>query len=109
MEIPSAAGTTYRNRILASLSGETIRNLAPHLQPVTLKVNQILYSPNQKVQDVYFLESGICSIVVNLKDGSTVEVGIIGREGFVGAPVVLGTSRSPNSAFIQIAGTGYKV
>jgi CRP-like cAMP-binding protein len=60
------------------LSESVIGSLAPHLEPVTLKVRQILYSPDKKIEHLYFLETGICSIVVNLKEGSTVEVGSLG-------------------------------
>lgn len=42
-------------------------------------------------------------------DGMTIEVGIIGRDGFVGAPVILGADHSPNHAFMQIPGHGYTV
>jgi CRP-like cAMP-binding protein len=91
------------------LSDTTIKNLAPHLEPVTLNLKQILHPPDVDIRDVYFLETGICSIVVGMKDGTTVEVGIIGRDNFVGMPVLLGTGRSRNCAFMQLAGAGYKV
>lgn len=58
---------------------------------------------------MFFPEAGICSIVAAMEDGMTIEVGIIGRDGFVGAPVVLGADHSPNRSFMQIAGHGYKV
>jgi CRP-like cAMP-binding protein len=56
-----------------------------------------------------FLEDGICSIVVTMEDGSTIEVGIIGNDGLVGLPAVLGAGHSPNRCFIQIPGSGYAV
>lgn len=61
------------------------------------------------VETVYFLESGICSIVVTMEDGSSVEVGIVGRESYVGMPAVLGTGHSPQRSFIQVAGSGYSI
>jgi hypothetical protein len=87
---------TYKNRVLASLPASDITRLAPHLSPVIFKRNQTLHDPGQRVDTVYFLEEGICSIVVSMGNGSTVEVGIIGRDGFVGLPAVLGTNHSPN-------------
>jgi CRP-like cAMP-binding protein len=100
---------SYRNSLLASLPALAIKRLAPHLVPLTFKRNQILHDPGQTIETVYFLEDGICSIVVAMEDGSTVEVGIIGRDGFVGLPAVLGTGHTPNRSFIQLPGSGFSV
>jgi CRP-like cAMP-binding protein len=55
---------------------------------------------------VYFLESGFASVVAVQSNGKQVEVGLIGREGMTGLPIVLGNHRSPHSIYIQAAGTG---
>ena len=99
----------YRNRVLASLPAPDLARLAPYLSPRTFTRNQILHDAGQTVDTVYFLEDAICSIVVTMENGSTIEVGVIGRDGFVGMPAVLGAGHSPNRCFIQIAGTGYVV
>ena len=83
--------------------------LRPHLSPVTLKVNRTLHDAGQIIDTVYFLEEGICSVVVTMSDGNTVEVGMTGRDGFVGLPAALGTECSPNRAFIQVPGHGFSV
>ena len=106
---PSKNPPRYKNRVLASLPAAESERLRPHLSPVTLKRNRTLHDPGQVVETVYFLEEGICSVVVAMKNGSTVEVGITGRDGFVGLPAVLDTCHSPNRSFIQIAGHGYSV
>jgi CRP-like cAMP-binding protein len=100
---------TYRNRILASLSASDMNRLAPHLSPLDLELNQTLHNPGEAVRTVYFMEEGICSIVVTMKDGATVEVGVVGCDGFVGTPAVLGTESSPNHSFVQIPGHGYSI
>jgi CRP-like cAMP-binding protein len=79
------------------------------LLPVVLPRNLTLHEPGEHVDTVYFLEAGICSIVAMMENGITVEVGSIGRDGFVGAPVVLGVDHSPNRCFMQIPGHGFKV
>jgi len=99
----------YKNRVLASLPAAEIKRLAPHLSPVALMVNRTLHDAGQTIDSVYFLEDGVCSIVATMASGNTVEVGIIGREGFVGLPAVLGTQASPNRAFMQIPGHGYSI
>jgi CRP-like cAMP-binding protein len=100
---------SFKNRVLASLPPDLMKRLAPHLNAVTLKLNRTLHDPGQMVETVYFLEEGICSVVVTMETGSTIEVGITGRDGFVGMPAVLGTGHSPNRSFIQIPGHGFSV
>jgi CRP-like cAMP-binding protein len=99
----------FRNRILAALPAPEVARLAPHLSPRTFKRNQTLHDLGQIVEIAYFLEDGVCSIVTTMEDGGTVEVGMVGREGFVGVTALLGEGNSPYRSFIQIAGTGYAI
>ena len=99
----------FRNRILASLPAQDLARLAPHLSARTFKRNQTLYDPGQMIETIYFLEDGVCSIVVTMENGDTVEVGVVGRESFVGMAAVLGAGHSPYRNFIQVAGSGYAV
>jgi CRP-like cAMP-binding protein len=108
--MPSASlQKSYRNRVLASLPDPAIRQLAPHLFPLDLPRNLTLQEPGRVIDTVYFLEDGVCSIVATMENGVTVEVGIIGLDGFVGMPVALGAGYSPNRSFMQIPGHGYRV
>jgi len=99
----------FRNRILASLPAAEVARLVPHLSPRIFKRNQTLHNLGQIVETVYFLEDGVCSVVVTMEDGTTVGVGVVGREGLVGMTGLLGAVRSPTRTFIQIAGYGYAV
>jgi len=99
----------YKNRLLASLPEPVIEQLAPHLWPVDLFMNQTLHDPSQPADTVYFLEEGFCSIVVTMETGATVEVGIVGRDGFVGMAAILDAGRSPNRCFMAIPGHGYSI
>jgi CRP-like cAMP-binding protein len=106
---PISSLPLYKNRVLASLPATEMGRLAPHLSPVTLKMNRTLHESGQMVDHVYFLEQGVCSVVVSMEGGHTVEVGITGRDGFVGLAAMLGTGSSPNRAFMQIPGFGFSV
>lgn len=97
----------YKNRILAALPKAEINRLAPHLSPVTLK--QQLTLLDGKATHGYFLEEGIASVVVTVGKRDTVEVGIIGIDGIVGLPILLGTEGSPGRTFIQIEGSGFRI
>ena len=87
--------------------GERLRFVAPHLGSVTLGVRQMLEQPNKRIEAVYFPETGFASVVAIQRDGKEVEVGLIGREGMTGLPIVLGNHRSPHATYIQAPGKGH--
>lgn len=97
----------YRNRVLAALPRAEINRLKPHLFPVALPQGETLL--DGYATHAYFPEEGIASVVVTVKDGNTVEVGIIGVEGVVGIPILLGAKGMPGRTFIQIAGSGFRI
>ena len=98
---------SYRNRVLAALPKAEFNRLKPHLSLVTLKQEDTLL--DGKADYAYFMEEGIASVVVTVKDGSTVEVGIIGIDGVVGLPILLGTGTAPGRTFVQIAGSAFRI
>ena len=97
----------FKNRILASLPKAEIDRLAHYLSPVTLEQHQQLLDGT--APHGYFLEDGIASMVVTVENGSTVEVGIIGVDGVVGLPILLGAQSVPGRTFIQIGGSGFRI
>ncbi len=96
-----------RNRLLSSLSTGDFDLLAPHLESVTLELRKMLEKPNKRIEAVYFPETGFASVVAIQRGGKEVEVGLIGREGMTGLPIVLGNHRSPHAIYIQAAGNGH--
>jgi CRP-like cAMP-binding protein len=64
---------------------------------------------NKPIKHSYFITSGLASVIAIGTNGHRLEVGIIGREGMSGLPVVLGNDRSPNETFIQVEGTGSRI
>jgi CRP-like cAMP-binding protein len=105
----TASRATRGNRLLEALSAQERALLTPHLERRQFKLRDPFERPNRRIDDVYFLESGIASVVAQHPDGRRVEIGIIGREGMSGSAVVLGSDRSPHATFIQAAGEGYRV
>jgi CRP-like cAMP-binding protein len=101
--------TMTRNRLLASLSREVQTQLLPKFNHVSLSRNQSLYVAEQPIDAVFFIESGMVSMVAQLEDGVQAEVGIIGCEGMVGTPLMHGVDASFTDAFMQIAGTALRM
>ena len=96
--------STVRNRLLKVLSADDFALLQPHLQPMATKLRQTLITPYEPVTQVFFPEVGYTSIVAE-GSGGRVEVGLVGREGLVGAsPVLLDSGTTPFHEFIQYPG-----
>ena len=83
--------------------------LRPHLEQVELPQREILHEASRKIENVYFLTGGMASLVVLTRDGRSVEISIVGREGLVGIPLLAGVARSPYRAMIQVSGRGFKI
>ena len=68
-----------------------------------------MHEAGEVIKSAYFLNNGMASVLTVLPDGKSVEVGLIGKEGFVGLPVVFGFKTSPLRVVIQADATGYRV
>jgi CRP-like cAMP-binding protein len=107
--VSSVLQRTVQNQILARLLDADFDLLAPHLVEVPLPVPRQLERRNRVIEHVYFPDSGFASVVANGQHDRSIEVGMIGREGMTGIPVILGADRSPNETFIQISGDGWRL
>ena len=91
------------------MSAADFASLQPHLKPVPMVLLKDMERPNQRIETVYFLETGIASVVAVQPDETRVEVGLIGREGMSGMAIVLGDDQSPHATYIQVAGEGQRI
>jgi len=97
------------NRLLDLLGPKEFARLEPHLTAEALRPNQILQNREKIIDSVYFPTNGMVSIVTVMREGKSVEVGITGREGMVGIPVVLGDDIAANEAVVQFPGHGLRM
>jgi CRP-like cAMP-binding protein len=100
---------SYRNCLLQRLSRSDLDLLEPHLVRVDLPLRTPLENARTSIEDVYFMEDGIASVVAKLEDGGDTEVGLIGFEGMTGALVVLGGDLAAHDTYMQIAGSGFRL
>jgi len=98
-----------RNQILAALPPEVIASILPLLTPVRLEMRQIVYQQGRIIDAVYFPEAGMFSMVINLTDGMQAEVGIVGREGMVGLPLLAGATTSFVETMVQLPGLALRM
>ena len=104
-----ASSNGVRNAILNQLPSSEFGRLRDQMQEVTLDFKQSIYEQDGPVRDIYFPDSGVISMVIQLSDGGTIETGTVGYEGMTGVPAALGPSRSPCAAFVQVAGRGLRM
>ena len=107
--MPRSSHTTTNNRLLAALPPEDFDALRPNLYRVSWSTRQTLYEVGSTIEYVYFSEAGIASIVTIMADGSTSEVGMIGIEGIVGVPALLGTEVSAQNIIVQLPGSALRM
>jgi CRP-like cAMP-binding protein len=100
---------TPSNGILDGLPSELRESLISRMQAVTLPVGTEILKPGQEPQFAHFMTSGITSIVTFMLDGGGAEVGLIGREGVVEGFNLLGSAKSPTTAFVQVGGTALRI
>jgi CRP-like cAMP-binding protein len=98
-----------QNRLLRALPLAEYAHLLPQLTSVRLGLKQVLIEADAPITDIYFLRSGVSSMIAEEQEGGAVEVGTIGPEGFIGLPVLMGASRMPFRVFVQIEGDGLRM
>ena len=105
----SPQSAPVRSHLLASLSADMMASLVPRLSRVILSARQVIYTPDTPIEAVYFIEAGMVSLVSDLEDGTRTEVGVIGREGMLGMPLLAGVDTSFVEAQVQIPGTALRM
>jgi CRP-like cAMP-binding protein len=97
------------NRILTSLPRQELDMILPYLEPIPLSLGEVLYEACALIDAVYFVESGMVSLVALTEEGETFEVGIVGDLGVVGATVFLEEKTSHHRAIVQAQGMALKM
>jgi CRP-like cAMP-binding protein len=97
------------NVLVDALPEESRRTLLVQLSRVNLPIRTSLYEPGERPRFAHFLTSGIASVVTTMADGTTAEIGTLGREGVPQGLHLLGETRIPTRCFMQIGGTGLRM
>lgn len=102
-------GKAVSNLILLSISSSDFGALRPHLEYLDLPNHRVLHECGARLEFAHFLNRGLISLVVVMKDGKTAEAGIVGNEGFIGTSAAVGLRGSPLQAVVQITGDGFRI
>lgn len=104
-----ADGNQIQNQILLDLPAKEFQNLVSSLEFVRLSPRQVLHETGATLKSVYFCNSGMFSIMAVLPDGKSVEVGLTGREGFSGVPLIAGFRTSNTRTVVQVEATAFRL
>jgi len=97
------------NQLLAVLPNADYEALAPHLEPISLALGQMIYEPDQQLQHAIFPTSAVVSLYYLTKSGSAAQSASVGNEGVVGISLFMGGGTTPSSAVVQVAGQGWRL
>ena len=103
------SGNPIANRILLDVTDREFEILQPYLHYLELPLHKSMHEAEDGISYGYFLNAGLSSLVIAMDDGRSVEVGIVGREGFIGAPLAAGINRTPYRALAQAAGNAVRI
>src|SRR5580692_2410898 len=105
----TSAGTPIRNTILLRIPQKEFDVLEPYLEFTPLCLGAFLQRQHEPVDAVYFINSGIASLIVETQDGRSVEVGVSGREDLIGLPIVAGLDQFTHHVVVQVPGDAFQV
>ncbi|PDT44722.1 Crp/Fnr family transcriptional regulator [Sinorhizobium fredii] len=107
MAVPSQA--SLNNQLLTLLPEADYRQIAPDLDSVHVARGALLATAGDPIEHVYYLTSGIASLVASTPEGNRAEAGIFGREGYIPTSAAMGVELSVHDVIMQIEGDAYRM
>ena len=99
----------HQNHLLQALPSESFERIAPHLEPIAMRLGDVLYEPGVRLRHVYFPATSIVSLLYVMEDGASAEIAIVGNEGILGISLFMGGDSTPSRAVVQSAGHGFRL
>ena len=98
-----------QNDLIAAFNGKEWSLIADHLELVGLPLGEVLYEPGITMRYVYFPISAIISLLYVMEDGYSAEIAVVGKEGLLGIPLLLGGESTSSRAVVQSGGYGFRI
>jgi CRP-like cAMP-binding protein len=92
---------TVSNKLLGVLPKEEFAQLQPHFKSCNFRLGQIVYNEGDAINNVYFPQYGMISLLSMTESGNTVEIAYTSEEGMLGLPIILGRNEMPYQAMAQ--------
>ncbi|HWS99995.1 MAG TPA: Crp/Fnr family transcriptional regulator [Pyrinomonadaceae bacterium] len=97
------------NKILAALPRQEYAHLFAQLEPTHLARSKVLYEFGDPVRQAYFVTNGMVSLLSIAQNGATTEVSMVGNEGMLGVPIILGVDAAPYRVMVQLPGAALRL
>lgn len=107
--MPSAAAVPVANCLLEALPRKDRQRLLAGCESVELVLAEVLAEPRKRIRYIYFPTGSFISLTTSLDERATLEVGLVGNEGMLGASLVLGVDVWPLHAVVQGAGPALRM
>jgi len=104
-----ASGARIENLILLRIPDEEYTLIRPRLEFVQIRAYQNLHEPGERLEYAYFPNRGMVSIVIEINDGRTLEVGVVTKKGFVGGSLAVGNRTNPYRMICQPPVDGFRI
>lgn len=108
-EITEILRSTPTNHLLSALPEQQYQEIAPHLECVSLPLGEIIFDPGEAIDYIYFPDKAMISLISEMKNGATTEISLIGKNGLIGLPRILGAKVSIHQAIVQVMGTAMRI
>ncbi len=102
-------GNRLDNELLLNLPEKECQAIYSQLVFVPLRTHDVLNEAGAQIRHAYFMNSGLASVLSVMADGKSVEVGLTGKEGFVGLPLIVGFASSASRVIVQIEGSAFRL
>ncbi|HTC62015.1 MAG TPA: Crp/Fnr family transcriptional regulator [Candidatus Saccharimonadales bacterium] len=100
---------SIENEILRGIPTSELDVLLPKMEISAFPARAVLTEAAKPIENCYFLNGGVVSIIHVMTDGRSIEVGLTGSEGFIGLSVIVGCEISLVRSVVQIAATGHRI
>ncbi len=97
------------NSVLAALPLEEKQRVLPQCELVQINYDEVLGEAGKPIKYIYFINSGLVSLLTSVGGHASVEVGLVGKEGMAGLPLLLDVSISPVSMLVQASGAALRM
>jgi len=98
-----------QNRLLEELPSRTFKRLCTESELVELTTGDVVCEPGERIRDVYFPTESFLSLVAKVAGDACLEVALVGDEGMIGVPLLLGADTQPLRVLVQGSGKAWRM
>ena len=97
------------NQLIAALPETELARWLPYLEPADMPLGAVIYESGCEMTHMYFPTTSIVSLLYVLKSGASAEIAVIGHDGVIGMPLIMGGRSTLSRALVQSAGEGFRL